>query len=91
VLLANRNEPQELVLKLGDFGTSFELEDDGKLPSTQYAGTKSYWAPVTQTQSMSAILRYDLTDCRKFTKKPSCLADESQGGRSRAIFGQLVR
>ncbi|PNP39165.1 hypothetical protein TGAMA5MH_08842 [Trichoderma gamsii] len=45
VLLADRGEPQELVLKLGDFGTSFELEDDGKLPSTHYAGTKMYWAP----------------------------------------------
>ncbi|KAK1244443.1 hypothetical protein MKX07_003242, partial [Trichoderma sp. CBMAI-0711] len=45
VLVAERNDPRELVPKLGDFGTSFKLEDDGKLPSTQQAGTKIYWAP----------------------------------------------
>ncbi|OTB00331.1 hypothetical protein M426DRAFT_237927 [Hypoxylon sp. CI-4A] len=33
-----------MVPKLGDFGTSFKLEEDGRPPST-HAGTKAYWAP----------------------------------------------
>ncbi|GAW18464.1 hypothetical protein ANO14919_079400 [Xylariales sp. No.14919] len=34
-----------LIPKLGDFGTSFRLEENGKPPST-VAGTRLYWAPV---------------------------------------------
>ncbi|KAI1169456.1 ankyrin [Nemania sp. FL0916] len=45
VLIAVRNDPRDLVLKLGDFGTSFELDDDGNPLSTRQAGTKVYWAP----------------------------------------------
>jgi serine/threonine protein kinase len=34
------------VTKLGDFGTSFQLEKDGKSPSTHRVGTRPFWAPV---------------------------------------------
>ncbi|KAI1418422.1 kinase-like domain-containing protein [Hypoxylon sp. FL1857] len=45
VLISVRNEGNDLAPKLGDFGTSFELEDGGNPLSTQQAGTKVYWAP----------------------------------------------
>lgn len=36
----------DFVIKLGDFGTSFKLEEGGKSPSTQRVGTPTFWAPV---------------------------------------------
>ncbi|KAK0627409.1 kinase-like domain-containing protein [Immersiella caudata] len=44
VLIAFRNEELDLVPKLGDFGTSFQLQDGDALP-TSHAGTRVYWAP----------------------------------------------
>ncbi|KAI0411205.1 kinase-like domain-containing protein [Xylaria grammica] len=40
-----------LIPKLGDFGTSFRLEENGKPPST-VAGTRLYWAPEIIQQDL---------------------------------------
>ena len=49
-MLSTRDETDEVVVKLGDFGLSTFLEDD-QAPST-YAGTKEYLAPVSPPTSI---------------------------------------
>jgi serine/threonine protein kinase len=44
-MLSTREETDEVIVKLGDFGLSTFLEDE-QAPST-YAGTKEYLAPVS--------------------------------------------
>jgi len=44
-MLSTRDETDEVIVKLGDFGLSTFLEDE-QAPST-YAGTKEYLAPVS--------------------------------------------
>lgn len=44
-MLSTREETDEVVVKLADFGLSTFLEDE-QAPST-YAGTKEYLAPVS--------------------------------------------
>ncbi|KAI1420583.1 kinase-like domain-containing protein [Xylaria sp. FL1777] len=47
VLIATHD--RTVIPKLGDFGTSFKLEEDGKPPSS-LAGTRLYWAPEVKDQ-----------------------------------------
>jgi serine/threonine protein kinase len=44
-MLSTRDETEDVVVKIGDFGLSTFLEDE-RAPST-YAGTKEYLAPVS--------------------------------------------
>ena len=53
VLLSTREETDDVVVKLGDFGLS-TFVDHEKAPST-YAGTKEYLAPVCISPQLSVI------------------------------------
>lgn len=54
VLVALRNSVEvDLITRLGDSGTSFQLEDGGALP-TSHAGTRVYWAPVRPNSYQSS-------------------------------------
>lgn len=40
-----------LIPKLGDFGTCFKLEREGKNPSSHFVGTKAFWAPEIRREA----------------------------------------
>lgn len=63
VMLSTRQETDEVVVKLGDFGLSTFLEDD-QAPST-YAGTKEYLAPVSSATTMVIITDVLTLDVRR--------------------------
>jgi serine/threonine protein kinase len=52
-MLSTREETDEVIVKLGDFGLSTFLEDE-QAPST-YAGTKEYLAPVSCPLSVGTV------------------------------------
>lgn len=55
-MLSTREETDEVIVKLGDFGLSTFLEDN-HAPSS-YAGTKEYLAPVSPALSIRTASRW---------------------------------
>jgi serine/threonine protein kinase len=52
-MLSTREETDEVIVKLGDFGLSTFLEDEQALST--YAGTKEYLAPVSCLLSVGIV------------------------------------